>query len=152
MQQAVCVRRKKTTKTKTKTKKTPHPKHTTKSTAARRPRPPRDGMKHVPRVSPYSLASMDPGFVEIGLVQLSQSVKTTNVTYTYTEQRNRQTNQVMAPCTHPDMKRLSCLNGLGRLAPSALPHSEQRAVVYRSASLATKKIPGAYPWYIMATC
>ena len=34
--------------------------------------------KHVPRVSPYSPASIDPGFVEI-LVHLSQSVKTTNV-------------------------------------------------------------------------
>ena len=31
-------------------KNPPHPKHTTKSTAARRPRPPRDGAtKHVPR-------------------------------------------------------------------------------------------------------
>ena len=38
--------------------------------------------KHVPRVSPYSPASIDPEFVEIGLVQLSQSVKTTNVTQT----------------------------------------------------------------------
>ena len=34
--------------------------------------------KHIPRVSPYSPASIDPGFVEIGLVQLLQSVKTTN--------------------------------------------------------------------------
>ena len=39
----------------------------------------RRATKHVPRVSPYSPASIDPGFVEIGLVQLSQSVKTTNV-------------------------------------------------------------------------
>ena len=38
--------------------------------------------QHVPRVSPYSPASIDPGFVEIGLVQLSRSVKTTNVTHT----------------------------------------------------------------------
>ena len=37
--------------------------------------------KHAPRVSSYSPASIDPGFVEIGLVQLSQSVKTTNVTH-----------------------------------------------------------------------
>ena len=37
--------------------------------------------KHVPRISPYSPASVDPGFVEISLVQLSQSVKTTNVTH-----------------------------------------------------------------------
>ena len=35
----------------------------------------RRAMKHVPRVGPYSPASIDPGFVEIGLVQLSQSVK-----------------------------------------------------------------------------
>ena len=36
----------------------------------------RHARKHIPRVSPYSPASIDPGFVEIGLVQLSQSVKT----------------------------------------------------------------------------
>ena len=41
--------------------------------------------KHVPRVRPYSPASIDPGFVKIGLVQLSQSVKTTNVTHTPTD-------------------------------------------------------------------
>ena len=35
--------------------------------------------------NPYSPASVDPGFLEIGLVQLSQSVKTTNVTHTYTD-------------------------------------------------------------------
>ena len=43
--------------------------------------------KHVPRVSPYSPASVDSGFVEIGLVQLSQSVKTTNVTHTLTDRQ-----------------------------------------------------------------
>ena len=34
----------------------------------------------------------------------------------------------MAPCTHPGMKRLFCLNAksaLGRFAPSSLPHYEQ---------------------------
>ena len=35
----------------------------------------RRATKHVPRLSPYSPASIDPGFVEIGLVQLSQSSK-----------------------------------------------------------------------------
>ena len=45
----------------------------------------RRATKHLPRVSPYSLASIDPGFVEIGLVQLPQSVKTTNVTHTLTD-------------------------------------------------------------------
>ena len=41
--------------------------------------------KHVPRVNPYSPASIDSKFVEIGLVQLSQSVKTT--TYTQTDRQ-----------------------------------------------------------------
>ena len=44
--------------------------------------------KHVPRVRLYSPASIDPELVEIGLVQLSQFVKTTNVTHT---DRHRQT-------------------------------------------------------------
>ena len=39
----------------------------------------RRATKYVPCVRPYSPASIDPGFVEIGLVQLSQSTKTTNV-------------------------------------------------------------------------
>ena len=43
--------------------------------------------KHVPRVRPYSPASIDPGFVEIGLVQLSQSVRTTNVTHKQTDRQ-----------------------------------------------------------------
>ena len=43
-------------------------------------------MEHVPRVRPHSPASIDPEFVEIGLVQLSQSVKTTNaMSHTYTQ-------------------------------------------------------------------
>ena len=42
----------------------------------------RRATQHVPLVSPFSPASIDPGFVEIGLVQLSQSWETTNVTHT----------------------------------------------------------------------
>ena len=53
-----------------------HRNPTTATTSRRR------ATKRVPRVSPYSPASIDPGFVEIGLVQFSQSVKTTNVTHT----------------------------------------------------------------------
>ena len=49
-----------------------HGSHPTASNSRRRAR------KHVPRVSPYSPASIDPGFVDIGLVRLSQSVKTTS--------------------------------------------------------------------------
>ena len=56
-------------KTRKKRIKPPNPKHTTKSTAARRPRPTRRrSTKHVPRGSPYSHASsIDPRFVEISL-------------------------------------------------------------------------------------
>ena len=76
-------------------KNPPHAKHTTESTAARRPRPPRESAEtHVPRGSPYSPASIDTGFVEIGLVQLSQSVKTANVVHTLTDtQTDRQTDR-----------------------------------------------------------
>ena len=38
---------------------------------------------------------------------------------------HRQTDQIMAPCAHPGMKSFFCLKakiGLGRFAPSALPH------------------------------
>ena len=42
---------------------------------------------HVPRVSPYFPDSVDPGFVQIGLVQLSQLVKMTNVTHTHNTDR-----------------------------------------------------------------
>jgi len=73
-------------KVQTRKKNPPHPKHTAESTAARRPRSPRDGARrNIPRVSPYSPASMDPGFVEIDIVQLSQAVNTTNVTHTDTQ-------------------------------------------------------------------
>ena len=45
----------------------------------------RRAVKHAPRVRTHLPASIDPGFVEIGHVQLSQSVKTTNVTHTLTD-------------------------------------------------------------------
>ena len=47
--------------------------------------------KHALRVRPYSAASIDPGFVEIGLVQLSQSVKTKNITRNTYIHADRQT-------------------------------------------------------------
>ena len=95
MQQAVCVRRKQS-KNKNEINpaapKTHHEIHsnpTTATTSRQR------ATKHVPRANPYSPASVDPGFVEIDLVQLSQSVKTTNVTHTQTDtdrQTGRQAN------------------------------------------------------------
>ena len=61
--------------------KTHHEIHSSPATATTSRR---SATKHIPRVSPYLPASIDPGFVEIDLVQLSQSVKTTNVTHTQT--------------------------------------------------------------------
>ena len=60
--------------------KTHHEIHSSPATACNSRRV---AMKHTPRVSPCSPDYIDPGFVEIGLVQLSQSVKTTNVTHTH---------------------------------------------------------------------
>ena len=91
MKQAVCVRRKKTKKNPRDpaAPKTHHEIHSSPATATTSRR---RATKHVPRVSPYSPASIDPGFVEIGLVQLSQSVKTANVTHTL-RQTDRQTDR-----------------------------------------------------------
>ena len=86
-------------------------------------------MKHVPRVSPYALDPIDPGLVEIGLIQLSQSVKATNVTNTRTHITDRlQVIKKWHPVCNPGMKRLFALkakNGLGRFASSALPHTSR---------------------------
>ena len=78
-----CVRRKKKAEKKTRKNpaapKTHHDSHSNPATATISRR---RATKHVPRVRPPSPASIDPGFVEIGLVQLSQSVKTTNIRHT----------------------------------------------------------------------
>ena len=110
LQQAVCVRRNKTIKKK-KTEKSPAPPkahHETHISLATATNSRRRATKHVPRVSPYPPASIDAGLMEIsnsnssylsalnnypkiGLVQLSQSVKTTNVTHTHTDLLNNGT-------------------------------------------------------------
>ena len=79
MQQAVCVRKKKEEKKNEKSHRTQNTPRNSQQLGDR------DHLEtafdeHVPRVRPHSPASIDPGFVEIGLVKLSQSVKTTNVT------------------------------------------------------------------------
>ena len=61
--------------------KTHHEIHSSPATATNS----RRRAKHVPGVSAYSPASIDPKVVEIGLVQLSQSVETTKVTHTLTD-------------------------------------------------------------------
>ena len=99
MQQAVCVRTKKKHEKITKnTKKSVPPKtrHEIHSSPAIATISRRRATKHVPRVSPYSPASIDPGFVEISLVQLSQSMKTTNVTRTHIDRHtDRQTDRLI---------------------------------------------------------
>ena len=57
--------------------------HVIYSSPATATNPRRRAAKHVPRVSTYSPASIDTGFVKIGLVQLLQSVKNDEC-YTYT--------------------------------------------------------------------
>ena len=94
MQQAVCVRRKTNEqKTRSPVALKTHPEiHSSPATVTNSRR---CATKHVPRVSPYSLTSIDPEFVEIGLEQLSQSVTTTSkyegYTYTVHRKTDRQT-------------------------------------------------------------
>ena len=52
----------------------------------------RRAAKHVPCISPYSPASIDPGFVEIGLVQLALAISKSDEWMCYTNtDRHRQT-------------------------------------------------------------
>ena len=79
------VRSKKTKRKKTKKQKNPAPprtQHETHISPATATTSRRHVMKPGPHVRPHSRASIDPEFVEIGIVQLSQSVKTSNVTHT----------------------------------------------------------------------
>ena len=76
LQQAVCVRRKQNGKKKhDKNPAAPKTHHETHNSPATATTSGQLATKHVPRVSPYSPASIESEFVEIGLVQLSQSVK-----------------------------------------------------------------------------
>ena len=112
MQQAVCVRRNKTNKN-TKSCRTQkhheiHSSPATVTTSRRR------ATTHVPRFSPYSPASIDPAFVEIGVVQLSKSVKTTNVTQYTTDKINNVSLYERAPV----LRGFFCL--VGRKRPRSL--------------------------------
>ena len=68
--------------------KTHHEIHSSPATATTSRR---RATKYVPRVNPYSPASVDPGFVEIGLVQLSKKHECD--TYTAHRQTYRQTDR-----------------------------------------------------------
>ena len=82
MQQTVCVRKKTKSKIKMKKSGPPRTRNDIHSSPATGTTSRRRAIKHVPRRRPHSADSIDPGVVEIGLVQLSQSVKMTNVTHT----------------------------------------------------------------------
>ena len=88
----MCVRQTKNGKVKTRNPAAPKTHHEVHSSTATATTSRRCATNHVPRVSPYSPASIDPGFVETGLVQLSQSVTTTNGTHRHT-QTDRQTDK-----------------------------------------------------------
>ena len=65
--------------------------------------------------------------------------------YTHTD-RHRETHSIMAPCTHHGMKRRFCLKakkGLGRFAPSALPHYEEDFLPYRQKTASVTSLPRA---------
>ena len=89
--------------------------------------------KQVPRVSPSSPAYLDAEFVEIGHVQLSQSMtmrENTDRQYTTDRQTGRPHKQLIEAYTHPAMKRPFCLqarNGLVYREPLMfLGHNEFR--------------------------
>ena len=92
--------------------------------------------KHGPRVSPYSPDSIDPELVEIGHVQLSQSVKTTNVTHTLTRhtqtdgQADKLNNGTLYAPQYEEAFLPDGKKRLGRFAPSALPYYNFRRTRY----------------------
>ena len=120
---AVCVRRKKNEKKGRKNRAPPKTHHETHISPATATTSRQRATKRVQRVSPYSPASIDPGFCG-NRPRTALAVSKNDECYTYTNrQTGRQTKQIMATCTNPGMKRLFCLNakkGLGRFAFSAL--------------------------------
>ena len=69
----------------------------------------RRAMKYVPRVSPCSPAPVDPWFVEIGLVQLPQSGKTTNVIHTQADGHTDRLIKEWHPVRTPLLKKFLCV-------------------------------------------
>ena len=63
----------------------------------------RRGTKHVPRVGPYSPASIDPELWESLSSRSRNQSRPINITHAR-RQTNRQTNEIMTPCTHPGTK------------------------------------------------
>ena len=100
---------------KTREKNPPHPKHTTKAAAARRPSPTRDGMRgNTSHASAHTVPLPHRSRVCENRPRTVLAISKNDECYTHTD-RHRQTNSIMAPCTHPGMKKLFFLkakNGL----------------------------------------
>ena len=82
-------------------------------------------MKHVLRVIPHSPASIDPEFVEIGVVQLSLSVETTNVTRTHTHTDRQSNNGTLYAPRYEQAFCLKAKNALGRFRSLGLALFEE---------------------------
>ena len=88
----------------------PHPNHTPYSLPARRRRPPRDGVR---RNTSHELAHTRKHSSQVcrSRPRTAFALSKNDEGYTYTDRRtdrqtDRQTNLIMAPCTHPGMKRV----------------------------------------------
>ena len=83
--------------------------------------------KHAPRLSPYSPASIDPGFAKVGLVQLSQSEKTSNVTHRLTDLLNSGTLYTPHPGQKPIEYAYWFVNRLGYCTSIPIDTSDRYA-------------------------
>ena len=129
MQQAVCVRRKQNgTKTRDPAAPKHHEIHSSPATMTTSRRP---ATKHVPRISLYLPASIDPRFVQIGLVRLSQPVKNTNVPYTHPG-TSREVNEARRPhtcsrpCAFEEEKKIERKKNTNNSAPPKTPRYPQQ--------------------------
>ena len=127
MQQAVCVRRKKIEKKCTKKSSPPKTHHEIYSSTATATTSRRRPTKHAPRLSPYSPASIDPGFAKVGLVQLSQSEKTSNVTHRLTDLLNSGTLYTPHPGQKPIEYAYWFVNRLGYCTSIPIDTSDRYA-------------------------
>ena len=84
----------------------PHPKPTTKSIAARRSRPPRDFVRRNTLHALAQLARFHRSRIRGNRPRTALTISKNHECYTYTGKADRQTNKIMAPCTHPSTKRL----------------------------------------------
>ena len=140
----MCVQRKKQIGKK-KHKNIPlHPKHTTRSTAARRPRRSRDGVR---RNTSHELAHTRKHSSQVcrSRPRTAFALSKNDEGYTYTDRRtdrqtDRQTNLIMAPCTHPGTSRkVNEARGGITLAASRVRSKKRKRTKKHENPLNTKK-------------